>query len=189
MDVFCNQTIFYEKPPDSCIDQHMKLTQTSVISIILYSILFLLSSVCNLTMIVFLLREMRISKKRQNLNSYMIHLNIANLIITFITIPLEIGWKSTVYWRVGKFGCKFFQFLRPIGIYLSSFILIGLCIDRYAQSYPQITFSDDIISIKYQHLKQILRNRAPDKKKLSANKNFNFDFLVFQHTFFDTTGK
>jgi gonadotropin-releasing hormone receptor len=132
MDVFCNQTIFYEKPPDSCIDQHMKLTQTSVISIILYSILFLLSSVCNLTMIVFLLREMRISKKRQNLNSYMIHLNIANLIITFITIPLEIGWKSTVYWRVGKFGCKFFQFLRPIGIYLSSFILIGLCIDRYA---------------------------------------------------------
>ena len=83
-------------------------------------------------MIVFLLREIRISKKRQSLNSYMIHLNIANLIITFITIPLEIGWKSTVYWRVGKFGCKFFQFLRPIGIYLSSFILIGLCIDRYA---------------------------------------------------------
>ena len=130
MDSLCNKTIFYERPNSVCIDVHMKLTQTSVQSIILYSILFILSSICNLTMLVFHLREIKKSKKRSSLSSYMIHLNIANLIVTFITIPLEIGWKSTVYWKAGKFGCKFFQFLRPIGIYLSSFILIGLCIDR-----------------------------------------------------------
>jgi gonadotropin-releasing hormone receptor len=130
MSDLCNQTTFNEKPPDICIDQHMKLTQTGVISIVLYSILFVLSSFFNLTMIVLLYREVKMSKKKSNLSSYMIHLNIANLIITFITIPIEIGWKSTVHWRAGNVGCKFFQFLRPIGIYLASFIIIGLCVDR-----------------------------------------------------------
>jgi gonadotropin-releasing hormone receptor len=129
MNDLCNQTIFYIKPPEICIDQHMKLTQTGVISIAIYSILFVSSSICNLTMLIFLLRKK--SKKKSSLNSYMLHLNIANLIITFITIPLEVGWKWTVYWAAGELGCKFFQFLRPIGIYLASFIIIGLSIDRF----------------------------------------------------------
>lgn len=129
MEHLCNKTFYYEKPPDICIDQHMKLTQTGILSITIYAILFVLSSICNLTMLFFLFRK--ISKKKSSLNSFMIHLNIANLIITFITIPLEIGWKYTVYWRGGELGCKFFQFLRPIGIYLASFIIIGLSVDRY----------------------------------------------------------
>ena len=130
MNTLCNQTVFYEKPPEICIDQHMKLTQTGIITITIYSILFILSSICNLTMIVFLC--VKISKKKSSLNSFMIHLNIANLVITFITIPLEIGWKTSVYWRAGEFGCKFFQFLRPIGIYLASFVIMGLSVDRLA---------------------------------------------------------
>ena len=129
MTVLCNQSVYYIKPAEKCIDNEMKLTQTSVISIVIYSILFVMSSICNLTMILFL--YIKKSKKKSNLNSYMMHLNIANLIITFITIPIEIGWKSTVYWRAGLWGCKLFQFLRPIGIYLASFIIVSLCIDRY----------------------------------------------------------
>jgi len=37
----------------------------------------------------------------------------------------------TVYWRAGDLACRFFQFLRPMGIYLGSFVIISLCIDRY----------------------------------------------------------
>lgn len=124
----CNQSIFYERPAESCIDNDMKLTQTGIITIAIYSVLFILSSFCNLSMLIFL----RCKKPRESsrINKFMLHLNIANLIITFVTIPLEIGWKFTVYWRAGYFGCKFFQFLRPIGLYLASFIIISLCIDR-----------------------------------------------------------
>ncbi len=49
--VDCNQSVYYERPDDSCIDNHMKLTQTNLISIAVYSFLFVLSSMCNLLMI------------------------------------------------------------------------------------------------------------------------------------------
>ncbi len=89
----CNRSIFYEKPLETCIDNSMKLTQTSLFSIAIYSILFLLSSICNLTMFSYLCLKNRIKKSR--MNKFMFHLNIADLIITFITIPLEVGWKFT----------------------------------------------------------------------------------------------
>lgn len=89
----CNKTIFFEKPPDICIDNSMKLTQTSILSITIYSILFVLSSVCNLTMFSYLCCNRRIEQSR--MNRFMFHLNIADLLITFITIPMEVGWKLT----------------------------------------------------------------------------------------------
>jgi gonadotropin-releasing hormone receptor len=152
----CNQTVFYEKPPDICIDNSMKLTQTSILSIGIYSVLFALSSVCNVTMFSYLCCGRRIQQSR--MNKFMFHLSVADLLITFITIPMEAGWKLSgqliqlckiivglnrfsfanypfklkVYWRAGALGCKFFQFLRPIGNYLASFVVISLCIDRQA---------------------------------------------------------
>jgi hypothetical protein len=89
----CNQTIFYEKPPDICIDNNMKLTQTSILSVTIYSILFVLSSICNLTMFSYLCCNRRIQQSR--INRFMFHLNVADLLITFITIPMEVGWKLT----------------------------------------------------------------------------------------------
>ena len=124
----CNQSVFIDRPPDKCIDNDMKLTQTSIITVSVYSILFVLSSVFNLTIIVFLYRYKL--KEQSRIHWYMFHLIIADLMITFITIPLEIGWKLTVYWPAGDIGCRLFQFLRPLGIYLASFIIISLCIDR-----------------------------------------------------------
>jgi gonadotropin-releasing hormone receptor len=60
----------------------------------------------------------------------MSHLFIADLIVTFITIPMEIGWKFSVMWLAGDFGCRFLQFIRPLGIYLASFIIVFLSLDR-----------------------------------------------------------
>jgi gonadotropin-releasing hormone receptor len=126
----CNKTVFYEKPPEQCIKNHMKLTQSNQLTVVVYSILFVFSSVFNLKIIYFLCCKKNVSNKSQ-MNRFMFHLTVADLMITFLTIPLEIGWKLTVYWKVGNWGCKFFQFLRPIGNYLASFIVISLCIDRY----------------------------------------------------------
>lgn len=124
----CNKTFFEKRPEDICIENDMKLSQANLITITTYSILFVLSSISNSTMITILCRRNLFKKSR--IHKFMFHLNVADLIITFITIPIEIGWKSSVYWRIGDIGCKIFQFLRPIGIYLSSFIIISLCIDR-----------------------------------------------------------
>lgn len=124
----CNKSFFNEKPPEICIDNDMKLTQTTMITVAVYAVLFVLSSVFNLIMIVLLHRNKM--KEQSRIHKIMFHLIIADLMITFITIPLEIGWKLSVYWRAGDIGCRLFQFLRPLGYYLASFVIISLCIDR-----------------------------------------------------------
>jgi uncharacterized membrane protein YwaF len=127
-----NQTMLFMRPSsDDCIDDDMKFTQANMITIMIYAIIFFLSAMFNIAMLVLLCSNKRYKKTRTQL--FMSHLFIADLIVTFITIPIEAGWKYTVVWLGGDFGCRLLQFLRPFGIYLASFILISISIDRYMQ--------------------------------------------------------
>nr|QVK45722.1 G protein-coupled receptor [Proales similis] len=131
----CNATEFLQPPSEQCLPSYMKLSRAAINTIVIYFVLFVLSAVCNLSMLGYIC-VMKL-RQRSRLHMFMFHLSIADLIITFITIPMEIGWKYTVYWKAGAFACHLFQFLRPIGIYLASFIIISLSIDRYfAILYP-----------------------------------------------------
>ncbi len=124
-----NNTIYLVRPPEECIDAELKLTETNVITIIVYSIFFFFSTILNTMMLVLMNRQKKQDSTR--VQRFMSHLFIADLIVTFITMPLEIGWKSSVMWLAGDFGCRFFQFLRPLGTYLGSFILISMSLDRF----------------------------------------------------------
>lgn len=46
-------------------------------------------------------------------------------------MPLEIIWAVTDSWLAGDFACKLMMFLRAFGLYLSSFIIISITIDRF----------------------------------------------------------
>lgn len=46
-------------------------------------------------------------------------------------MPLEIGWSATVSWRAGDEMCRIMAFFRVFGLFLSSFILVCISIDRY----------------------------------------------------------
>ncbi|GFV40351.1 gonadotropin-releasing hormone II receptor [Trichonephila clavipes] len=59
------------------------------------------------------------------------HLAIADLIVTFIMIPLEIAWRFTVQWVAGNAACKILLYLRAFGPYLSSSVLVCISLDRY----------------------------------------------------------
>nr|XP_053640873.1 adipokinetic hormone/corazonin-related peptide receptor variant I-like [Cherax quadricarinatus] len=60
-----------------------------------------------------------------------LHLAIADLIVTMVMIPVEVGRAATVQWLAGDTSCRFFSFFRIFGHYLSSFILVCISIDRY----------------------------------------------------------
>lgn len=47
-------------------------------------------------------------------------------------MPIEIGWAATVQWRAGDFSCRILAFFRTFGLFLSSFVLVCISIDRYA---------------------------------------------------------
>ncbi|GFS56292.1 gonadotropin-releasing hormone II receptor [Nephila pilipes] len=65
------------------------------------------------------------------------HLTIADLIVTFVMIPLEIFWRITVEWIAEDTLCRLMLFFRAFGPYLSAMILICMSIDRFTSiAYP-----------------------------------------------------
>ena len=99
-----------------------------------YCVLFSVAAIGNLSVFLTLLRA-RHRKSRVSL--LMTHLAAADLIVTFVMIPLEVGWRITTQWLAGNAACKLFLFLRAFGLYLSSNILVCISLDRYfAIIYP-----------------------------------------------------
>ncbi|RWR99871.1 gonadotropin-releasing hormone receptor-like protein, partial [Dinothrombium tinctorium] len=96
--------------------------------IIAYSVLFLVGAIGNLRALFDLLKRRHL---RKAINILMVHLTLADLIVVFISIPIEIFWCITVVWKAGVIGCKLFQFLSVFGLYLSSCLIVCISIDRY----------------------------------------------------------
>ncbi|CAG9766857.1 unnamed protein product [Ceutorhynchus assimilis] len=109
-------------------------TSRNICIILVYIILFLIAAVGNLTVFISLFR----SRHRKSRISLMIrHLTVADLIVTFVMIPIEVGWRLTGRWMAGNVACKIIQFMRALGPYLSSNVLVCISLDRYfAVMYP-----------------------------------------------------
>jgi gonadotropin-releasing hormone receptor len=50
--------------------------------------------------------------------------------VTFLMMPLEIGWNATVSWKAGDAVCRIMSFFRAFGLYLSSFVIVCISLDR-----------------------------------------------------------
>ena len=110
----------------------MQFNSGHVVSIAGYSTLFIIGSIANFTVLLRLYK-----KKKSRVNLLLIHLTIADLLVTFFLMPLEIGWAFTVRWLAGDILCHFFSFFRIFGLFLSSNILICISLDRfYAIVWP-----------------------------------------------------
>ena len=110
------------------VPKELTFTVDNLVSIIAYTFLFTVAACGNLLVFVTLFRN-RHRKSRVNL--FIMHLSIADMIVTFIMIPMEIGWHATVAWRAGDVACRLLMFCRTFGFYLSSFILITISLDRF----------------------------------------------------------
>ncbi|XP_047029541.1 adipokinetic hormone/corazonin-related peptide receptor variant I-like [Helicoverpa zea] len=99
-----------------------------------YSALLAAGAVGNVGVFVSLVRSRR---RKSRVNLLMTHLVVADMIVLFIVIPLEIGWRTTNAWLAGNLACKFFLVLRAFGLYLSSNVLVCISLDRFfAILYP-----------------------------------------------------
>ncbi|KAI0207743.1 Gonadotropin-releasing hormone receptor [Lamellibrachia satsuma] len=117
----------------------LTFSDDSVFSIVAYSLMFLVAAVGNLVVFVVLFRSRR---RRSRVNLYVMHLAVADLIVTFVMIPIEVSWHATVLWATGDLTCRFFMFWRTFGFYLSSLVLIVISVDRYFAIVHPMSFSD-----------------------------------------------
>ncbi|XP_053611531.1 adipokinetic hormone/corazonin-related peptide receptor variant I-like [Plodia interpunctella] len=105
-----------------------------VFVIVVYSTLLVIGALGNVGVLVSLLRSRR---RKSRVNLLMTHLVIADMMVTLVVIPLEIGWRTTNAWLAGNLACKFFLVLRAFGLYLSSNVLVCISVDRFfAIIYP-----------------------------------------------------
>ncbi|GFQ90132.1 gonadotropin-releasing hormone receptor [Trichonephila clavata] len=118
-----NGSMGYPELPD-----YLTFNDDSIREVILYSLMFILGACGNTPVFIALIRN-RHRKSRVNL--MIMHLAIADLIVTFIMIPLEIAWRFTVQWVAGNVACKILLYLRAFGPYLSSSVLVCISLDRY----------------------------------------------------------
>ncbi|KAK2172266.1 hypothetical protein NP493_975g00000 [Ridgeia piscesae] len=124
---------------DLRLPSELTFSDDSVFSIVAYSLMFLVAAVGNLVVFVVLFRSRR---RRSRVNLYVMHLAVADLIVTFVMIPIEVSWHATVLWAAGDASCRFFMFWRTFGFYLSSLVLIVISVDRYFAVVHPMSFSD-----------------------------------------------
>ncbi|KAH8329495.1 hypothetical protein KR074_012030 [Drosophila pseudoananassae] len=99
------------------------------LSIIVYSILFVISTIGNST-VLYLLTKRRL-RGPLRIDIMLMHLAIADLMVTFLLMPLEIVWAWTVQWRSTDLMCRLMTFFRVFGLYLSSYVMVCISLDRY----------------------------------------------------------
>lgn len=98
------------------IPREIGFSEDNLISIITYSVLFLVSACGNLTVFVVLCCGEK-GNGHLRVNLFVTHLTIADLIVTFIMMPTEIGWHVTVAWRAGDAACRALMFFRWVNLF------------------------------------------------------------------------
>ena len=78
-----------------------KFNDRLLLNVVGYSIMFVLGTIGN-TVVCYLSHRQNISpenKGRTNVHKMVLHLTLADLIVSYIVIPLEIGWRLSVQVR------------------------------------------------------------------------------------------
>ncbi|KAK7085719.1 hypothetical protein SK128_002372, partial [Halocaridina rubra] len=110
----------------SFIPESLKYVNQTLI--LAYSLLFPFAAIGNLVVFVALFRNRH---RKSRVNMMIMHLSLADMIVTFVFLPTEITWHLTIKWVFGNFGCKIYKFLSAFGFYLSSMVLVCISLDRY----------------------------------------------------------
>ncbi|KAM3965511.1 neuropeptide receptor A21 [Aphomia sociella] len=138
---FTNRTFTYNGTQVQCLDHAPVLTKSTIIRASVLVAMAILSLFGNVATIVSLKKGKR-SRGRARpswtaIYSLIFQLSIADLLVSVFCIAGEAGWSFAVQWYAGNIGCKLFKFLQMFALYLSTFILVLIGVDRWlAVKYP-----------------------------------------------------
>nr|AVA26879.1 corazonin receptor [Carcinus maenas] len=119
----------------ACLGHAPQFTPESQVRAIVLGVMAVLSLVGNTATIVSIAREKR--RSRSTVYTLIHHLSVADLFVTFACLTTEAVWTFTVQWFAGNFLCKFIKYMQMFSLYLSTFILVLIGVDRFtAVRYP-----------------------------------------------------
>ncbi|BES93570.1 receptor [Nesidiocoris tenuis] len=124
-----------------CLEHAPVLTDTAATRALILTIMAAISFVGNFLTILSIATSRNGRRRRQQswsaVYTLILHLSVSDLLVTLFCIAGEAAWSYTVSWNAGNVACKIFKYLQMFSLYLSTFILVLIGLDRFiAVRYP-----------------------------------------------------
>lgn len=116
-----NWTVVDEAP------QLPTFTTAAKVRVIITCILCGISAFCNLAV---LWAAHSDGKRKSHVRVLIINLTVADLLVTFIVMPVDAVWNITVQWLAGDFACRLLMFLKLQAMYSCAFVTMVISLDR-----------------------------------------------------------
>ncbi|XP_077941020.1 gonadotropin-releasing hormone II receptor [Gasterosteus aculeatus] len=117
----CNWTSAYSGAP-----QLPTFSTAAKVRVIVTFILCGVSTFCNLAV----LWAAKGHKRKSHVRVLIINLTAADLLVTFIVMPVDAVWNITVQWLAGDLACRFLMFLKLQAMYSCAFVTVVISLDR-----------------------------------------------------------
>jgi len=85
------------------------------------------SAVCNLAV---LYAAGNGGKRKSHVRILIMNLTGADLLVTFIVMPVDAVWNITVQWQAGDVACRLLMFMKLVAMYSSAFVTVVINLDR-----------------------------------------------------------
>ncbi|XP_034282883.1 gonadotropin-releasing hormone II receptor-like [Pantherophis guttatus] len=99
------------------------------IRVALTVVLFLCSTSINVSMLWSVTKRFQ---RKPHLRILLMNLAAADLLVTFVVMPLDAVWNVTVQWYAGDLACRLLMFLKLVAMYACSFVTVVISLDRWA---------------------------------------------------------
>ncbi|KAJ8252117.1 hypothetical protein COCON_G00214290 [Conger conger] len=97
------------------------------VRVVITLVLCVVSAVCNLAV---LWAASTSHKRRSHVRILIINLTLADLLVTFVVMPLDAVWNVTVQWLAGDLACRLLMFLKLLAMYSGAFVTVVISLDR-----------------------------------------------------------
>jgi hypothetical protein len=94
------------------------------------SVILVLAVTSNLTMLIAIWRQRR-NRPLSRMYFFMMHLSLADLLVAIFNILPQLAWDITYRFQGGDVLCRFVKYTQVMTLYLSTYILMFMAIDRY----------------------------------------------------------
>ena len=101
--------------------------EMALIKAVVLTIMFVISLIGNTATLV---QMVRMRRRKSTINTLILHLATADLLVTFFCNVTDAVWASTVQWYAGNELCKILKFLQVFSLYLSTYIIVIIAVDR-----------------------------------------------------------
>ncbi|XP_020285584.1 gonadotropin-releasing hormone receptor [Pseudomyrmex gracilis] len=137
-DVLAEQSTEYLLSENvTCLEHAPKLTRAVYLKVIVLAVMSFLSLICNLATIYSIIKNRRRQRNYSAMYTLILHLSVADTLVTIFCMVGEAIWSYNVAWLWGNAACKIFKFLQMFSLYLSTFVLVLIGVDRFiAIRYP-----------------------------------------------------